>query len=68
MLIIPIMTKDSNIKERVVRMLIFVILSFVMLRYVLGIELSDIDQTKIVLGVTICFMLVNTYYPTVITE
>ena len=62
------MNKDSNIKERIVRMMIFIILSFIMLRYILGLNLSDIDQTKIVLGITVCFMFVNTYYPTVITQ
>lgn len=60
------MRNESDIKERIVRMMIFVILSFVMLRYVLGLDLSDIDQTKIVLGATICFMFVNTYYPIVL--
>jgi hypothetical protein len=62
------MYKNQDIKERIVRVLIFVILSFIMLRYLLGLELSDIDQTQIVLGLTVCFMFVNTYYPVVITN
>jgi hypothetical protein len=62
------MYKDSNIKERIARIMIFIILSFMMLRYATGVELADIDQTKIVLGMSVCFMIVNTYYPTVITN
>ena len=62
------MYSESDIKERIVRMMIFIILSFIMLRYIIDIELNDIDQTKIVLGITICFMFVNTYYPSIITR
>ena len=59
---------SSDIKERILKILIFIIISFIMLRYILDVPLSDIDQTKIVLGITICFMFVNTYYPTVLTQ
>ena len=62
------MWEDSDIKEKVVRLLLFIILSYVILRYGLGLNLSDIDQTKIVAGLSVCFMFVNTYYPTVITK
>jgi hypothetical protein len=57
-----------DIKERIIRILIFIILSFIMLRYLIGVDLNDIDQVKIVIGVSICFMFVNTYYPTIITQ
>lgn len=59
---------DNDIKERIVKMMIFIILCFIMLRYSVGVELNDIDQIKIVIGISICFMFVNTYYPTVITQ
>ena len=59
------MSKQTNIKERIVRILLFIILSFIMIRYILHIELNDIDQTKIVLGIAICFMIINTYYPSI---
>lgn len=55
-------------KSRITRIIIFMLLGFIIVRYLTGIELSDIDQVKIVLGSTICFMFVNTYYPTVVTQ
>ncbi len=59
---------DADIKERVVRLMMFIILSYVIVRYALGLNLSDMDQTKIVLGSSICFMFVNTMYPVIMTR
>jgi hypothetical protein len=59
---------NNDIKERIIRILIFIIGSFIILRYLLGLTLSDIDQIKIVFGISVCFMFVNTYYPVVITQ
>lgn len=59
---------QSNIKEKIVRLLLFITLSYVMLRYCLGLNLSDIDQTKIVAATSVCFMFVSTYYPEVVTK
>lgn len=56
---------ENDITERIVRVLLFMIFSFVLVRYALGLSLSDMDQTKIVLASTVCFMFVNTYYPSV---
>jgi hypothetical protein len=72
-------TDDKNKKEnnvivlgetttRIVRILIFVLLSFVLVRYALGIDLTDTEQIKIVLATSICFMAVNTFYPVIITR
>jgi hypothetical protein len=58
----------DDFKERIARVMIFIVLSFIIIRYLLGIELSDIDQTKIVLGLSVVFMFVNTYYPVVLTR
>lgn len=59
---------QSDIQSRIIRVLIFILLGFVVIRYLSGVSLSDIDQIKIVLGFTICFMFVNTYYPTVVIQ
>lgn len=58
----------TDIKERFVRVLIFIILSFIIIRCLLGLDLSDFNQIKIVLGMTVCFMFVNTYYPNIVTK
>jgi len=62
------MIGDTSIKERIVRLLMFIILSFLVLRYALGLCLTDIDQIKIVIGLSVCFMFVNTFYPVVVTK
>jgi hypothetical protein len=59
---------NIDIKERIVRLLIFIIINYIIVRYALGLNLSDIDQTKIVLGSSVCFMFVNTMYPVVVTR
>lgn len=53
---------------RIVRILIFALLSFVLVRYALGVDLTDTEQIKIVLATSVCFMIVNTYYPVIITR
>ncbi|VBB18112.1 hypothetical protein YASMINEVIRUS_575 [Yasminevirus sp. GU-2018] len=61
-------SNQDNIQERVVRILIFVLMNFIILRYLAGLELGDGDQLKIVAVTTLCFMFVNTYYPYVVTK
>lgn len=63
----------NQLQERIVRVLIFILLGFIMVRYCLrksgdSSGLSDLDQIKIVLGMTVVFMFVNTYYPVVVTK
>ncbi len=61
------MYQQSNIIiDRLVRILIFVVLNFIIIRFLLGLNLSNIDQIKIVLASTLCFMFVLMYYPIVI--
>lgn len=57
-----------NTVTRLIRLLIFVLIIFVLVRYVLEINLTDIEQIKIVLAAGLCFMFVNTYYPIIITR
>lgn len=57
------MTKYTEYTERLVRLLMFVLASSILIRYVSGIELSDYDQLKLVTVATVSFMFVNTYYP-----
>lgn len=59
---------QSDISERIMRILIFMLLSFIILRFLIATTLSDIEQIKITAAVTVCFMFVNTYYPVVITK
>ncbi len=58
----------SNIQSRITRVLIFILFGFILVRYLTGVQLTDFDQTKIVIGLTICFMFVNMYYPTVVIQ
>jgi hypothetical protein len=58
--------QGHDIESRILRVSIFVLLSLIILRYLTGISLSDVDQMKIVLGSAVCYMFVNTYYPDVI--
>lgn len=58
----------NNTQERVVRMLIFILMNLIILRYLSGLELGENDQIKIVMVTTLCFMFVNTYYPHVVTN
>lgn len=58
----------SILQERLVRLLLFVLLNFLLIRYVLDVELDDSAQIKIVLIATLCFMFIDTYYPRVIIQ
>jgi hypothetical protein len=58
---------QNNSVDKCIRLLIFVLFSFVFVRYALGLELTDWEQTKIVLAVSASFMFVNTYYPVIMT-
>jgi hypothetical protein len=66
----------NQLQERIVRVLIFILLGFIVVRYCLRTSgsdqrigsASDLDQIKIVLGMTVVFMFVNTYYPVVVTK
>jgi hypothetical protein len=60
-------TDAIQIQERLLRLLIFIILNLIVLRYISGIGLSDYDQIKITGISTLIFMFVNTYYPHVVT-
>lgn len=60
------MFEYSVIQERVLRLLIFILLNFILVRYVLDITMDDYSQIKIVAVSTLCFMIVDTYYPHVI--
>ena len=63
------MYQQSNIIiDRIVRLLIFIILNFIIIRYLLALNLSDTDQIKIVLASTVCFMFVTMYYPLVVIK
>jgi hypothetical protein len=55
-------------RERIIRILLFIIFGFVILRYILDINLTDVEQIKIILSMTLCLMFVNTYYPHVIIK
>jgi hypothetical protein len=57
-----IITNDVY-SNRLARLLIFMLLNFVLVRYALAVNLTDIEQIKIVLASSICFMFVTTYYP-----
>jgi len=52
--------------DRIVRVLIFMFMGFIIVKYVPESKLGDMEQMKIVLAMTVCFMFVNTYYPFVI--
>ena len=58
----------QNIQSRITRLLVFILLGFIVVRYLTGIPLSDLDQTKIVFGMAFLFMFLNTYYPSVIIQ
>lgn len=60
------MFEYSTIQERLLRLLIFILLNFVLIRYVLDVTLDDYSQIKIVAISTLCFMIIDTYYPRVI--
>lgn len=62
------MSESINVKERIVKILMFIILCFLIIRYCLFIELTDIDQLKILMGVSVCFMFVDTQYPHVVKK
>ena len=60
--------KYNDISEKLIRLLIFVVASYIMLRYASGVEINEYDQTKIVLIVSAVFMFVSSYYPNVIIK
>jgi hypothetical protein len=53
----------DNLQDRIIRLFIFIITNFIILRYLSGIDLTDYEQIKIVIISTICLMFINTYYP-----
>lgn len=60
------MFEYSIVQERLLRLLIFILLNLVLIRYILDVVLDDYSQIKIVAISTLCFMIVDTYYPHVI--
>ena len=58
--------EESDIKERVVRLMFYILLSFIVVRYFLNLNLTDTEYVKIVLATSVCFMFVNTYYPVIV--
>lgn len=57
-----------NITERLIRVFIFIIFNFIIIKYILDIKLSDNNLVMIILTSLFCFMFVNTYYPVIITK
>ncbi|AYV77436.1 MAG: hypothetical protein Dasosvirus2_32 [Dasosvirus sp.] len=58
---------EPDIKERIVRVLIFMIFVFLLIKYIVGVP-SLTDQINIVLVSTVSLMFVNTFYPVVVTK
>jgi hypothetical protein len=58
--------KYNDNSEKLLRLLIFIITSYVLIRYVSGININDCEQTKIVLITSAVFMFVSSYYPNVV--
>lgn len=59
---------ENLIQDRIIRLLIFILINFIALRYLSEVNLTDYDQAKIVAISTICFMFISTYYPYVIAK
>ncbi len=58
----------TDIKYRLLRMLIFAIFTLLFLRYVSGLNLDDNASLQITLATTIWFMFVDTFYPNVLIK
>jgi len=58
----------DNLKDRIIRLFIFILMNFIILRYLSGVHLTDQDQIKIVAISAICFMFIITYYPYVVAK
>ena len=58
----------DDLQDRLVRLLIFVLMFFIILRYLSGINISDFEQIEIVVISAICLMFVNTYYPYIVLK
>lgn len=62
----------QNINEKILRLLIFVILSFVIIKYIINPNLTnsltETEQVLITLSSTLCFMFINTYYPSIVNN
>lgn len=60
----------QNINEKILRLLIFIILNFIIIKYIINPnltnDLTDTEQVLITLSSTLCFMFVNTYYPSIV--
>jgi Flp pilus assembly protein protease CpaA len=59
---------QMDLKDRLIRLIIFIILSFIIVKCFTGVNLTNGEQINIVMGVAICFMFVNTYYPQVVLK
>ena len=56
----------QEIKDKLIRIIIFIVFNLVLLRYISDIQLDDMTQIKIVLISTICYMFVSAYYPVIV--
>ena len=59
---------DNSLQDRIIRLLIFALINFIILRYLSEINLTNYEQIKIVLISVLCFMIVNTFYPYVVMK
>jgi hypothetical protein len=59
--------QQSN-THKLFRLLIFVIIIMIIIRYFLDIDLSDMDQLKIILSVTVVYIGISTFYPYVVVK
>lgn len=54
--------------DKIMRIVLFMLISFVLIRYCLNIQLDDYEQIKIIMATAIAFIFVNLYYPSVIIQ
>jgi len=56
---------NNDTKNRIIRLLIFMFLSFVLLRFVYDIDINTDKSLIIILSQTAIFMFIDVYYPSI---
>lgn len=54
--------------DKIMRLLWFVIICFVFLRYLLDVQNDEYQQIKIIIAASIAYIFVNMYYPVVVIK
>ena len=56
----------QDITDKLISVLLFIIIGFLIVKYLLKLNISESDQINLIISMTILYMFITTYYPSCI--